>query len=199
MFLYLAAGDVYAGLGTDTINGVLAGTTPVFAGAFLLKILATSITLETGGSGGIVTPIFFIGATSGAALAPLFGVPTTLLGAVGLVAMLAAAANTPIAAAVMAMELLPGPEGVYAALAASTAFLMVGHRSVYASQKIGLSKSAGLDVELGGAIGDVSRASVRIRKGSLTERVHQFGRAPRNDKAKEADGSSPPATVPQDR
>ena len=118
VLLYLAAGDTYAGLGTDTINGVLAGTTPVFAGAFLLKILATSITLETGGSGGIVTPIFFVGATSGAALAPLFGVPTTFLAAVGLVAMLAAAANTPIAAAVMAMELLPGPEGVYAALAA---------------------------------------------------------------------------------
>ena len=118
VLLYLAAGDAYAGLGTDTINGVLAGTTPIFAGAFLLKILATSITLETGGSGGIVTPIFFVGATSGAALAPLFGVPTTFLAAVGLVAMLAAAANTPIAAAVMAMELLPGPEGVYAALAA---------------------------------------------------------------------------------
>jgi H+/Cl- antiporter ClcA len=180
--LYLAAGDAYAGLGTDTVNGVLAGTTAVFAGAFLVKILATSVTLETGGSGGIVTPIFFIGATSGAALAPLVGLPGTFLGAVGLVAVLAAAANTPIAAAVMAMELLPGPEGVYAALAASTAFLMVGHRSVYASQKIGLSKSAGLDVELGGAIGEMSRASVRIRKGSLTDRVHQFGRPSRDDK-----------------
>jgi hypothetical protein len=99
--------------------------------------------------------------------------------------MLAAAANTPIAAAVMAMELLPGPEGVYAALAAATAFLMVGHRSVYASQKIGLSKSAGLDVELGGAIGDVNRASVRIRKGSLTERVHQLGRASSSDRETE--------------
>ena len=88
-----------------------------------------------------------------------------LLAAVGLVAMLAAAANTPIAAAVMAMELLPGPEGVYAALAAATAFLMVGHRSVYASQKIGLSKSAGLDVQLGGDIGDVSRASVPYPQG----------------------------------
>ena len=199
VLVYLAAGDAYAGLGTDTINGVLAGTTPVFAGAFLLKILATSITLETGGSGGIVTPIFFVGATSGAALAPVFGMTVTFLGAVGLVAMLAAAANTPIAAAVMAMELLPGPEGVYAALAASTAFLMVGHRSVYASQKIGLSKSAGLDVELGGAIGDVSRGSVRIRKGSLTERVHQFGRGSRVDEP-EADGATPPdAAVDKDR
>jgi H+/Cl- antiporter ClcA len=191
VLLYKVAGDTYAGLGTDTINGVLAGA-PVFVGAFLLKILATSITLETGGSGGIVTPIFFVGATSGAALAPLFGVPSTFLAAVGLVAMLAAAANTPIAAAVMAMELLPGPEGVYAALAAATAFLMVGHRSVYASQKIGLSKSAGLDVELGGAIGDVSRASVRIRKGSLTERVHQLGRASGSDRKTEPGGSTPP-------
>jgi hypothetical protein len=129
-----------------------------------------------------VTPIFFIGATSGAALARVFPVPSTLLAAVGLVAMLAAAANTPIAAAVMAMELLPSPEGVYAALAAATAFLMVGHRSVYASQKIGLSKSAGLDLDLGGAIGDVSRASVRIRKGSLTERVHQLRRTSRSTK-----------------
>jgi H+/Cl- antiporter ClcA len=193
MLVYLAAGDAYAGLGTDTINGVLAGTTPIVAGAFLLKILATSITLETGGSGGIVTPIFFVGATSGAALAPLVGLPSTLLAAAGLVAMLAAAANTPIAAAVMAMELLPGPEGVYAALAAATAFLMVGHRSVYASQKIGLSKSAGLDVELGGPIGDVRRASVRIRKGSLTERVHQFGRAARPDTDTKPGGSTPPA------
>jgi len=189
--LYGVAGDAYAGLGTDTINGVLAGTASVFAGAFLLKILATSITLETGGSGGIVTPIFFIGATSGAALAPFFGMPATLLAAVGLVAMLAAAANTPIAAAVMAMELLPGPVGVYAALAAATAFLMVGHRSVYASQKLGFSKSAGLDVELGGAIGDVSRSSVRIRKGSLTERVHQLGRALGSDNDTDRGGNTP--------
>jgi H+/Cl- antiporter ClcA len=180
VLIYLAAGDAYAGLGTETINGVLAGTTSVFAGAFLIKILATSTTLETGGSGGIVTPIFFIGTTSGAALAPLVGLPVTFLGAVGLVSLLAAAANTPIAAAVMAMELLPGPEGVYAALAASTAFLMVGHRSVYASQKIGLSKSAGLELELGGTIGQVDRRSVRIRKGSLTDRVHQLGRSSRD-------------------
>jgi hypothetical protein len=68
---------------------------------------------------------------------------------------------------------------------------MVGHRSVYASQKIGLSKSAGLDVELGGTIGEVSRASVRIRKGSLTERVHQFGRASRSETDIEPGGSTP--------
>jgi len=172
--LYAAAGEIYSGLGTETIAVALTGTARIAGAAFALKILATSITLETGGSGGIVTPIFFIGATSGAALAPIFGVQSTFLASAGLVAVLAAAANTPIAAAVMGMELLPGPEGVYAALAAVTAFLMVGHRSVYASQKLGFSKSAGLDVDVGGTIGDVTRSSVRIRKGSLTERVHRM-------------------------
>src|SRR4029077_16604720 len=91
--LYLVVGDQYAGLGTDTINGVLAGTMPIIGAAFLFKILATAVTLEVGGSGGIVTPIFFIGATSGAALAPLFGVPSGFLAAFGFVAVLAAAAN----------------------------------------------------------------------------------------------------------
>ena len=176
LLLYLSAGDRYAGLGNDTINGLLAGTTTVVWAAFLFKILATSVTLETGGSGGIVTPIFFVGATSGATLAPFFGVSPSLLAAFGFVSVLAGAANTPLAAAVMAIELLPGPEGVYAALAAVTAFLLVGHRSVYASQKLGFTKSGGLDLALGGAIGDLDRGAVRIRKGSLTERVHNFGR-----------------------
>jgi hypothetical protein len=62
---------------------------------------------------------------------------------------------------------------------------MVGHRSVYASQKLGFSKSAGLDVALGGAIGDVDRTALRIRAGSLTERVHQLGR-PRPTDEKDA-------------
>jgi H+/Cl- antiporter ClcA len=170
--IYFVFGRQYAGLGTDTIDGVMAGTVIAGGAMFLIKILATSVTLETGGSGGIVTPIFFIGTTSGAALAGLLGVPPGLLAAFGFVSVLAAAANTPIAAAVMAIEVLPAPEGVYAALAAATAFLMVGHRSVYASQKLGISKSAGLEVALGGAIGDFDPATMRIRKGSLAERVH---------------------------
>jgi H+/Cl- antiporter ClcA len=170
--IYLTAGAHFAGLGTATIDGMLAGTVTAGIMMVLVKIAATAITLETGGSGGIVTPIFFVGIASGAAMAPLFGVSPHLLASFGFVAVLAAAANTPLAAAVMAIEVLPAPEGVYAALAAVTAFLIVGHRSVYASQKLGLSKSGGLDVPLGGAMGDVEPGTLRVRKGSLTERVH---------------------------
>ena len=62
--------------------------------------------------------------------------------------------------------------GVYAALCAGTAFLFVGHRSVYASQKLSISKSAGLEVPQDIAVGDLTRAGLRIRPGSLTDRFH---------------------------
>jgi H+/Cl- antiporter ClcA len=168
---YATAGEEYAGLGVPVIEASLEGTARLFALAFLFKTVATTVTLETGGSGGIVTPIFFIGATSGVALAHATGLAPGVLAAFGFVSVLAAAANTPIAAAVMGMELLPHDLGVYAALCAGTAFLLVGHRSVYASQKLGLVKSGGLEVPVGVPIGEVSPAEMRIRKGSLTESV----------------------------
>jgi H+/Cl- antiporter ClcA len=166
---YAAAGEQYAGLGVPVIEASLEGTARLFALAFLFKIVATAATLETGGSGGIVTPLFFIGATSGVALAHAAGLEPGVIAAFGFVSVLAAAANTPIAAAVMGMELLPTQLGVYAALCACTAFLFVGHRSVYASQKLGLSKSGGLDVPMDVPIGEISPSDLRLRKGSLTE------------------------------
>jgi len=184
---YALAGDAYAGLGTATIEGALNGSIRIAILAFAAKIFATAVTLETGGSGGIVTPIFFIGATGGAALANLFGLPPGAFAAFGLVSVLAAAANTPIAAAVMGMELLPGPVGVYAALCACTAYLIVGHRSVYASQKLGFSKSPGLDVTLDVAIGDLKRSGLRVRPGTLTDRALRLrvpGRSPSARKTK---------------
>jgi H+/Cl- antiporter ClcA len=176
LVFYALVGDAYAGLGVPTIESALAATARVALFAFLWKIVATSVTLGSGGSGGIVTPLFFIGSTSGAALGQLLHLPSGLLAAFGFVGVVAGGANTPIAAAVMGLELLPRDLGVYAALSAGTAFLLVGHRSVYASQKIGLSKSAGLDVQLDVAVGDLTRSGLQIHEGSLTEKVHRIGR-----------------------
>lgn len=170
--LYTVTGPAYAGLGTATIEAALASAGGIFVLAFLIKIVATTLTLETGGSGGIVTPLFFIGATAGAAFGRIAHLPEGMTAALGFVSVLAAAANTPIAAAVMGVELLPRSVGVYAALSAGTAFLIVGHRSVYASQKLGLAKSAALELPLGGPIGDVTRSHLRVREGSLTHAVH---------------------------
>jgi H+/Cl- antiporter ClcA len=172
---YALVGNEYSGLGVPTIENALAATGSIAILAFLWKIVSTAVTLGTGGSGGIVTPLFFIGATSGAAFARLLHLPTGLFAALGFVGVVAGAANTPIAAAVMGIELLPRDLGVYGALAAGSAFLLVGHRSVYASQKIGLSKSAGLDVPLHGSIGDLTRPDLHVRHGTLTEKVTQLG------------------------
>jgi chloride channel protein, CIC family len=194
--LYASAGESYAGLGIPVIEATLAGAS-VFLGAFLLKILATAVTLETGGSGGIVTPIFFIGATSGAAMAQLLGLPPGVIAAFGFVAVLGAGANTPLAAAVMGIELLPTEVGVYAALCAATAYLIVGHRSVYASQKLGFSKSASLEVSLDVPLGEARRSGVKVRKGSLADVVHQrfVGRPARRKTGTQGEGP-PPAPRP---
>ena len=189
---YALAGDAYAGLGVPTIEGALAATGSIAILAFLWKIVATAVTLESGGSGGIVTPLFFIGATSGAALARLLHLPTGLFAAFGFIGVLAGAANTPIAAAVMGMELLPHEVGIYAALAAGTAFLTVGHRSVYASQKIGLSKSVGLDVRMDVEMGDLTRSGLSVRPGSLVDRVQRISSRAGSAKRRKR----PPANVP---
>lgn len=173
---YHCAGGEYAGLGIVTIDAALSGTAHLLLLAFVWKIAATALTLETGGSGGIVTPLFFIGATGGAALAHVLHLPEGVFAAFGFVAVVAAAANTPIAAAVMGMELLPPSLGVYAALCAGTAYILVGHRSVYSSQRLGFSKSAGLTMPLDGPIGSVSRRTIGTVEGSLAARVHRLRR-----------------------
>lgn len=174
--IYLTFGSAYQGLGTVVIEQSLKGVFGLTFGAFAIKILATSITLETGGSGGIVTPIFFIGAVAGAAIAKLLHLPVGVFAGFGFVAVLSAAANTPLAGAVMAIELLPMPLGVYAALCGATAYLFVGHRSVYGSQRLGYSKTPGLDIPLHIAINELDRHDVKVVPGSMSGRFHEWAK-----------------------
>ena len=106
----------------------------------------------------------------GYALAHLLGVSTVLLGAFGMVAMVAAGAGTPIAASVMALELF-GPEiGTYAAIACCTAYIVVGHRSVYPSQILGAAKSASIElVEPNARVDEVS--DLEITRGVTVRSV----------------------------
>jgi H+/Cl- antiporter ClcA len=157
----------YLGLGLDTIKSVLDGK-EVPGGAFLLKILFTAITLSFGGSGGIVTPIFFTGATAGNAFGSVLGFDPALFGAFGMVALLAGAANTPISASIMAIEFF-GPEiGPYAAVACIISFLMTGHRSVYPSQVLSLAKSSSLSVAKGSEMRDAQDVVFSPRQNSIS-------------------------------
>lgn len=136
----LIFGQEILGLGAHHIERVFEGQ-PVKPFDWLGKILATSITLEAGGSGGVVTPIFFIGATFGSLWGTIIGVSPTTMAALGTTSVLSGAANTPIAASMMAIEMF-GPEiGPYAAGCAMVSFLMTGHRSVYPSQVLAVQKS----------------------------------------------------------
>jgi len=164
----------YLGLGLDTIEMSLSGGDIVWY-AFILKIIFTMITLSLGGSGGIITPIFFIGATAGTAFATVFGLDKATFGAIGLVGLLAGAANTPIAASIMAMELFGPKIAPYAAVACVVSFLISGHRSVYPSQVLSIRKSPSVIVETGKAVEGLT-VHVEPRKKSLSANIFRMAR-----------------------
>jgi len=130
----------YLGLGMGTIVDAVNGK-PFPWYTFPAKIVTTAITLNGGGCGGIVTPIFFIGATSGSWLAGILSADRSTFAALGLVSLLAGAAQTPLSASIMAMELFGAPIAPYAAIASILSFLVTGQRSIYPSQIIEIKKS----------------------------------------------------------
>lgn len=170
VLLTLIFSTSYLGLGLDTIKTALEGGA-VPGGAFLLKMVFTAITLAFGGSGGIITPIFFVGATAGSFFGTALSFDPAIFAAIGMVSLVAGAANTPISASIMAIEFF-GPEiGSYAAVACVISFLMTGHRSVYPSQILSLSKSSSLHVEHGREMKDSRDVEFTLRTGSLIDRL----------------------------
>ncbi len=110
--------------------------------SWALKLLFTVVTLSAGFKGGEVTPLFFIGAAFGNALAGLLGAPVDLLAALGFVAVFAGAANTPLACTLLGIELFGATHGVYIATACFLAYLCSGHSGIYLSQRIAVPKVA---------------------------------------------------------
>ena len=161
----------YLGLGLNTIDAGLRGEA-LPAGALFWKSLTTSITLGSGGSGGILTPTFFIGTAAGNLFAQWFDPQhIALFSAIGMVALLAGSANTPIAASVMAMELFGPQVASYAAIACMVSFLIVGYRSIYPSQLLGIQKSASLTMPTGTPIGSSGRVVYHPNEHGLIVRL----------------------------
>jgi len=128
----------YIGLGIPTI--VEAFQAPLAPWDFLGKLVFTVASLGTGFKGGEVTPLFYIGATLGNALAPVLHLPFSMLAAIGFVAVFAGAANTPVATIVMAVELFGPAIGPLAAIACIASYLASGHAGIYHAQRVGHSK-----------------------------------------------------------
>ncbi len=129
----------FLGLGVQVINDSLTGKEVEWY-AFIMKIILTSITLNFGGSGGVATPMFFIGATSGVAFAKLMGLDPATFAAIGMVSVLAGAANTPISASIMAVEMFGIGIAPFAAISCIVSFLTTGYRGVFPTQVIVANK-----------------------------------------------------------
>ncbi len=128
----------YIGLGIPSIEQSF--RQPMAPWDFLGKLCFTVVSLGTGFKGGEVTPLFYIGATLGNALAPLLHLPFPMLAGIGFVAVFAGAANTPIATTLMAMELFGAEIGPLAAIGCITAYLFSGHTGIYHAQRVGHGK-----------------------------------------------------------
>jgi H+/Cl- antiporter ClcA len=113
------------------------GETGVPATAWLWKFAFTVVTLASGFKGGEVTPLFFIGAALGHAIASAAGVPVDLLAGLGMVAVFAAATKTPAASTLLALELFGPGHGLHAALACIIATWCSGNRGIYAARPSG--------------------------------------------------------------
>jgi H+/Cl- antiporter ClcA len=167
LLVTLLLGDRYLGLGLTTVESMLNGTGVGKGYDPFIKMAATAVTLSFGGSGGIVTPIFFIGATAGSFLSWVFGMDPATGAALGMVGALAGCANTPISASVMAIELFGAAMSPYAAVTCIVSFLLVGHRSVYPSQILAIAKSASLKPDLGKSVDEVQELEVTTREESV--------------------------------
>lgn len=128
----------YAGLGVPVI--VESFAQQLMPWDFLGKMAFTLASLGSGFKGGEVTPLFYIGATLGNALAPLLHMPFPLLAALGFVGVFAGAANTPLACTLMAIELFGSEIGVYALVACVISYLFSGHTGIYKAQRVGQAK-----------------------------------------------------------
>ncbi len=95
----------------DILTGVLAAGLPL-ALLFVLKLLATSLTLGSGGSGGIFSPSLYLGATLGAAYGSLLGqlfpalpISPPAFAVAGMAGMVGGATGAAVTAIVMIFEM----------------------------------------------------------------------------------------------
>jgi H+/Cl- antiporter ClcA len=139
-FTLLVGTRDYSGLSLPLIQASVRGE-GVILGAFLLKLIATVITLGSGFLGGEVTPLFVIGSTLGYSLGMVLGLDPAWVAMVGFVAVFAASSNTPIACIFMGIELFGGNIALVTVVGCMVAYLVSGHEGIYHTQRIGTHKA----------------------------------------------------------
>ncbi|HEX3089016.1 MAG TPA: chloride channel protein [Ilumatobacteraceae bacterium] len=123
-------GRDYLGLSLPLLGQAIAGQhidwwVPV------LKLVFTVVALGTGFVGGEVIPLFVIGATLGATLAPSLHVSPALFAACGLATLFTTAAQVPLVGVIMATELFGWNTTVPVVVVAAAAWVALGREGLY--------------------------------------------------------------------
>jgi H+/Cl- antiporter ClcA len=126
--------QIYAGLGIEVIQDKLTSGAGFLMPAY--KALATALTLGTGFKGGEFIPLVFIGTTLGSALSLVLPASVALLSSVGFAALFGAAANTPVACTIMAIEIFGAPIAPYALVGCFVSYVVASHKGIYDSQRV---------------------------------------------------------------
>ena len=107
----LIFGQKVMGTGEDMVLTALNNQNFIIGGIILLtgKLLATTMTVKSGGSGGFTFPAIIMGALSANIISRLFGIEDAILHhaiiCTGITAAMASVLNTPIAASIIMLEL----------------------------------------------------------------------------------------------
>ena len=103
--------------------------------AFLLKLLFTCVSVGCGLKGGEIVPTLFIGATLGALVATLVGLPVAFGAALGMVALFCCVTNCPLASLFLGAELFSFVGFWYFIPVVAVVFLASGKTGLYHAQK----------------------------------------------------------------
>ncbi|QUH24893.1 chloride channel protein [Serpentinicella alkaliphila] len=125
-----------AGKGTDIIQELITGQMTL---GFLMliiigKMLATSFTVASGGSAGLVITALFLGAATGNCLSVIVGAESGLSSSLviaGMTASLAGIANVPLAAAIMLVEMVGLRIAIPATLGSIIGYAIGHNRVIY--------------------------------------------------------------------
>jgi chloride channel protein, CIC family len=115
LFLRLTGNYAIEGVGYSTVQDILRGSVrslPLLLLLFFAKIAATSITLGSGGSGGVFSPSLFLGATGGGAyglvlltIFPALGVRPEAFAVAGMAGLVGGSTGAALTAIVMIFEM----------------------------------------------------------------------------------------------
>ncbi len=179
--LLLVSPHLY-GIGYETMDSTLAGSLGwrELALLLVLKPVATSLTLASGGSGGVFLPSLYLGGLAGglfaaalAAALPAAGGSAGAWALVGMAGVLAGTAHAPVTAVLLAFELTHGYDVVLPVMLAAALATLVARAiqrdSIY-TEKL---RARGIEID--------RREDLALRRVSVGEIMHQSPPAVRRD------------------